>query len=141
MFNEARQRPLEAIPPVEEWGDSLRIAQDHDAMHYVDHQPGSWFLVEQQGSLLLEARYWRNSMVDSSALVRLDEAESEAYRTGGHGYLSDLVRRIDKSRPHTEDSPYFQRDLYRGTDGAALTKSFAAAIVNHTWIAEQRRRT
>ncbi|WP_159698374.1 hypothetical protein [Arthrobacter sp. 18067] len=141
VFNEARQRPLEAIPPVEQWGDGLRTAQDRDSMHYVDHQPGSWFLVEQLGSLFLEARYWRNSMVDSSALIRLDQAETDSYRTGGHGYLSDLVGRIDKSSPHTKESPYFQRDLYRGPDSAMLSKSFAAAIVNHTWIAEQRRRT
>ncbi|WP_026542950.1 hypothetical protein [Paenarthrobacter nicotinovorans] len=139
VFSEARQRPLEAIPPVEQWGDDLRLAQDRDAMHYVDHQPGSWFLVEQQGTLFLEARYWRNSMVDSSALIRLDQAETDSYRVGGHDYLSELVHQIEKSGPHTDGSPYFQRDLYRGPDSATLSKCFEAAIVNHTWIAEQRR--
>ena len=141
VLNEARQRPLEAIPPVEQWGDHLRIAKDRDAMHYVDHQPGSWFLVEQQGSLFLEARYCINTMVDSTALLRLDQTETDAYRTGGHNYVSDLAKRIDKSGPHTEESPYFRRDLYRGPDRAMLSKSFAAAIVNHTWTAEQRRRS
>ncbi len=141
VLDEARRRPLEKIPPVEQWGDAPRLAKDREAMHYVDHHPGAWFLVEQQGDLFLQARYWRNSMVDSDVLLRLEPAERDAYRSGGKDFLSDLSKRIDKSRPHTEESPYFQRDLSRGTDGAALAKSFAAAIVNHTWIAEQRRRT
>ncbi|MBT2584474.1 hypothetical protein [Arthrobacter sp. ISL-95] len=140
VMDEARRRPLEKIPPVEQWGDASRLAKDRKAMHYVDHHPSAWFLVEQQGELFLQARYWLNSMVDSDVLLRLEPDELEAYRSGGKDFLSDLAQRIDKSRPHTEESPYFHRDLYRGPDSAALAKSFAAAIVNHTWIAEQRRR-
>jgi len=140
VYNEARQRPLELIPPVEQWGDDARIAQDREAMHYVDHQPGSWFLVEQQGSLFFEARYVRNSMMDSSALIRLDQAETDAYGSGGRDYLSELAKRMDRSGPYKDESPYFQRDLYRGPESDAWTRNFAAAVVNHTWIAEQRRR-
>lgn len=141
VMDEARRRPLEKIPPVEQWGDAPRLAEDREAMHYVDHHPGAWFLVEQQGDLFLQARYWRNSMVDSDVLLRLEPDELAAYRSEGKDFLSGLAQRIDKSRPSTEESPYFHRDLYRGPDSAALAKSFATAIVNHTWIAEQRRRT
>lgn len=138
-LDSARRRPLEAIPPVELWGDAERIAEAADAMRYVDHEPGSWFLVERQGVLYLDARY-SAGMIDDTVLIRLDESELGAYRAGGHEYLSELAKRIqDGAPPHTEKSNYFGRDLRRGADGKRYDKELGAAIVNHTWIAEQRR--
>ncbi len=137
-MNDAWQRPLEAIPPVEQWGDAARIAADRDAMHYVDHEPGAWFLVEQQGTLYLDARYSYSAVVDDSALVRLDESELAAYRAGGHDYLSELATRIHDSGPYQQESPYHRRDLYRGPDGKEFRAAVSAAIVNHTWLARQR---
>lgn len=140
-LNEARQHPLETIPPVELWGDAARIAADRDAMHYLDHRPGGWFLVEQNGELYLACRYVVNTMVDASALIRLDDSELEAYRAGGHDYISELATRINDDGPHREQSPFRSRDLYRGPDAGAYKDAVAAAIVNHTWLAEQRRPT
>ncbi|GAB1508431.1 hypothetical protein JCM33774_04720 [Actinophytocola sp. KF-1] len=137
-MNDARQRPLEAIPPVEQWGDAARIAAERDAMHYVDHEPGAWFLVEQQGTLYLDARYSYSAVIDDSVLIRLDESEVAAYRAGGHDYLSDLARRIHDSGPYREESPYHRRDLFRGPDGKEFRAAVSAAIVNHTWLAQQR---
>lgn len=139
VASEARRHPLEAIPPVEQWGDEARIAADRDAMHYVDHEPGAWFLVEQQGSRYLDLRYTINQMVDDSALIRLDESELAAYRTGGHDYLSQLAERVRDSAPYSEKSPYYERDLRRGPDGRKYREAVSAAIVNHTWLARQRR--
>lgn len=139
VLDAARRRPLEAIPPVEQWGDATRIAEDRDAMRYVDHEPGAWFLVEQQGVLYLDARYSYSAMIDDSALIRLDESEMEGYRTGGHDYLSQLAKRIHNSAPYKEESPYHQRDLFRGQDGKKYREAVTAAIVNHTWIARQRQ--
>lgn len=139
VLNDAIRRPLEAIPPVQQWGDADQIAQDRDAMHHVDHEPASWFLVEQRGVLHLDARYAVSSMIDDSALIRLDASELEAYRDGGHTYLSQLAQRIDRDSPHTEQSRYFARDLYRGPDGAAHREAVRSAIVNHTWAAKQRQ--
>ncbi len=130
VLNDARRRPLEAVPPVEQWGDADRIAQDRDAMHHVDHERGSWFLVERHGVLHLEARYAVSSMVDDSALVRLDASELAAYADSGHAYLSELAQSIGKDA---------SRDLYRGPDGAHHRAAVRAAIVNHTWLAEQRQ--
>lgn len=138
-LDDARRRPLEAIPPVEQWGDADRIGESRGAMQYVDHQPGAWFLVEQQGDLYLQARYIITSMLDDSTLIRLDESEVEAYRTGGHDYISKLARRIHDGSPHKEESPFYQRGLYRGSDSKSYRDAVAAAIVNHTWIAQQRR--
>jgi hypothetical protein len=139
VLNDARRHPMEAIPPVEQWGDEARIAVERDAMHYVDHEPGAWFLVEQQGAPYLDLRYTVNQMVDDSALIRLDESELAAYRTGGHDYLSQLAQRVRDSAPYSEKSPYYERDLRRGPDGKAYRDAVSAAIVNHTWLARQRR--
>lgn len=141
VLNDASRRPLEAIPPVERWGDASRLEAEAGAMHYVDHEPGSWFLVEQAGVLYLEARYVVTSMADDSALIRLDDSELERYREGGHDALSALAVEIGDSSPHRDTSPFHGRDLLRGPDRGDLRKAVSAAIVNHTWLAEQRRRT
>jgi hypothetical protein len=139
VMDDARRRPLEAIPPVEQWGDAERIARERDAMQYVDHEPASWFLVQQRGVLYLDARYSHSAMIDDSALVRLDDAELAAYRSGGHDYLTSLARRIHDSAPYREDSPYHSRNLFRQPGGKQLREAVGAAIVNHTWLAQQRR--
>jgi hypothetical protein len=136
----ALRRPLEAIPPVEAWGDPARIAAARVAMRYVDHEPGSWFLVEQLGDLYLESRYTINSMADDSSLIRLDESEHRRYREGGHDYLTDLARRIDSSSPHVEGSPFHRRNLFRHPgDGRDYSAEVRAAIANHTWLAGQKQ--
>lgn len=109
-----------------------------EAMHYVDHEPGAWFLVEQEGVLHLDARYSYSALIDDSALVRLNESELTAYRAGGHDYLTDLATRIHNSAPYRDESPYFGRNLYRGPDGTSYREAVAAAIVDHTWLAERR---
>ncbi|WP_430592514.1 hypothetical protein [Humidisolicoccus flavus] len=139
-LNDAIRRPLEAIPPVTLWGDAARVAKDNEAMHYLDHAPGSWFLVEQQGALYLQVRYVISSMAEDSAFIELDEKEREEYRAGGRDYVIALARRIEQSHPHLEDSSYFLRDLYRGDQRSEYGPLVDAAIVNHTWIAEQRRK-
>jgi hypothetical protein len=138
VLGEARRRPMELVPPVEQWGDATRIAEADSAMHYVDHEPGSWFLVEQQGVLHLDARYSYSAIIDDSALIRLDESETDSYRARGHDYVSGLARRIRDSAPYSQESPYRDRDLYRGPDGKAYRAAVTSAVANHTWLAEQR---
>jgi len=110
-----------------------------EVMRYVDHEPGAWFAVEHRDELYLDARYAYSALIDDSVLVRLDESELEAYRAGGHAYLSDLTRRIHDSAPYQESSPYYRRNLYRGADGAQYRDAVAAAITEHTWAAEHGR--
>lgn len=139
-YDAAMRRPLEAIPPIEAWGDAARIADAQDAMRYVDHEPGSWFLVEQHGDLYLESRYAISSMVDDQSLIRLDDSERRQYRDGGHDYLTGLARRIDDSSPHRDGSPFHLRDLLRHPDGGRdYSKEVRAAIANHTWLAQQKQ--
>ncbi|MFJ1756955.1 hypothetical protein [Kitasatospora sp. NPDC088134] len=138
--NDARRRPLEPVPPVERWGDADRIARDRDPMRYVDHEPGAWFLVEERGVLLLDARYSYSAVIDDSVLIRLEPSEVEAHRTGGHAYLSELAARIQHSAPYRQESPYYRRNLYSGPDAGKYRASVSAAITDHTWLAQQRHR-
>ncbi|MGO2750073.1 MAG: hypothetical protein ACTIA6_08485 [Pseudoclavibacter sp.] len=138
-LNEARRHRLGAIPPVEQWGDAARIAEERDAMHYVDHEPGRWFLVEQGEQLYLDARYVVTSMVDDSALIALDGHEVEQYRLRGRDYLAELAERVHDGSPHREESPFFARDLKRGPEGGAYREAVNRAIVNHSWLAQQRQ--
>ena len=136
----AMRRPLEAIPPVEEWGDAARIAEVRDAMRYVDHEPGLWFLVEQHGDLYLDSRYTISSMADDSCLIRLDEAERQEYHEAGRDSLTELARRIDRSGPHREASPFHRRNLFRHPDGGRdYSAEVRAAIAGHTWLARQKQ--
>ncbi|MDQ0644776.1 hypothetical protein [Microbacterium murale] len=139
-YDAAMRRPLQAIPPIEAWGDAARIAAARDAMRYVDHEPGSWFLVAQHDDLYLKSRYTINSMADDSSLIRLDESERRRYREDGHDYLTDLARRISSSSPHRESSPFHLRNLLRHPDdGRDYSEEVSAAIANHTWLARQKQ--
>ncbi|CAM3886387.1 hypothetical protein JAAN108728_00395 [Janibacter anophelis] len=140
-FDAAMRRPLEAIPPVEQWGDAARIAAAADAMRYVDHHPGSWFLAEHESGWYLQSRYSRGPMVDGSCLIRLEASEVEGYRTGGREYLTLLARQIDESRPWTDESPFGRRHLALADEpgAASLRARFEEAIANHRWIAQQRQ--
>jgi len=136
----ALRRPHEAIPSVEQWGDAARIAAAGEAMRYVDHEPGSWFLVEQHGDLYLDSRYTVSSMIDDSCLIRLDDSERREYREAGRDGLTDLARRIDTSGPHREGSPFHLRNLRRYPDDARdYSAELRAAIADHTWLAGQKQ--
>lgn len=136
----ASRRRMGVVPPVEHWGDDARITRARREMRYVDHDPGRWFLVEQEGVLFLESRYAISSMAEGAALVRLDDDELRDYRDSGRDALTALALRIDRSGAATERSPYYARDLYRSDQSGRLRDAVSRAIVNHTWLAEQRRR-
>ena len=138
-YDEAMRRPLEAIPPVEQWGDAARVAAAADAMRYVDHRPGSWFLAEHESGWYFESRYNRSRMVDGSCLIRLDPSEVEGYRAGGREYLTLLAGRIDDSQPWTDESHYGRRHLALTAEPEAtrLRADFDAAVANHRWTAQQ----
>lgn len=110
-------------------------------MRYVDHEPGSWFLVEDDGVLYLDARYSYSALIDDSALIRLDDTELRRYREGGHAYLSELAQGIHHSAPYRMESAYFTRDLYRSAAERELRDAVGAAIADHTWAARRETGT
>lgn len=107
-----------------------------DPVEYVDHEPGVWFLVRDGDALFLDARYSYSALIDDSALVRLTEAEVEAYRCGGRDVLTRLARGIHHSAPYLPESEAYARNLYRGPDGRAYRDAVRAAITGHRWIDE-----
>lgn len=141
VLDDAMRRPMEPIPPVEQWGSAERIAMAQAAMQYVDHEPGSWFLARQGDTLYFDARY-SLGVADDSALIELNGEEREGYRTGGRSYLAELAKRMQAKPAGRRGSPYYSRDLSRrgGESGRDYRGEFTAAIKNHTWRAEQRAR-
>ncbi len=139
--DDAMLRPMEPIPPVEQWGSAERIAMAQAAMQYVDHEPGCWFLVRQGDALYFDARY-SLGVADDSALIELNGEEREGYRIGGRSYLAELAKRMQRRPAGRRGSPYYSRDLSRrgGEAGRDYRGEFSAAITDDTWQAEQRAR-
>lgn len=118
------------LVPTSEPTDAL-VDRRRPLMEYVDHQDGGWFLFETDGALYLDARYSHSAVIDDSALILLDEHETAGYVAGGKDYLSDLARRIHHSAPYRETSSFYERDLYRGSDGQQCRARVMAAIRAH----------
>lgn len=95
--------------------------------------------MECQGNFYLDARYSYSAAIDSSALICLNESERKRFEAGRHDYISELAQQIHMSAPYSDTSHYFARDLYRGPDASEYREAVGKAIVNHTWIAQQRR--
>jgi hypothetical protein len=82
----------------------------------LDHQPWSWFLLEDGKRLLLDVNC-THSFYSYSFLLALDAAEEARWRAEGRGYLDWLAHEIHYSMPRAINtrSPY----TARGLDGAA----------------------
>jgi hypothetical protein len=101
-------------------GGSVRI---------VDSEAGSWFLIEWEGALHLEARYMYSAFIDDAALIHLDDAELAAYERGGHDYLTDLAERVHTSAPYLPTSKFHGRNIYLREGMRGLRREVTAAII------------
>ena len=101
-------------------------------MQVIDHEPYSWFLVQDGARLLLDV-HCSHSAVDYSFLVELNDAEVNEYRAQGREFLSRFAHQVHYSAPGVRGSasPYLDRKV-EGEDRARFD---AAAIA---WV-EQRR--
>lgn len=132
VFDEARRHPIEAVPPG-------ALPSDPGAMHYVDHEPGAWFLARRGDELFLSVRYALTPHVDGDALIRLDDEELAGYRTGGREWMGRLADRVGDSLSSRAESPFRARDLSRDPSAGSVNDEFSAAIAGHTWRSEQNR--
>lgn len=110
---------------------------DDLTLRYAAHRPGDWFLVEGAGAMFLDLRYSPQHFIDVSVLVRLDEETTDRWRADGVAVIDELVERLAR-RPPAE---MLDEDLYRRPGGTQHRDAVVAAIVEHTWAAEQRRRS
>jgi hypothetical protein len=92
----------------------------------VDHERWSWFLLESDGSLLLDVHV-NQGPVSGSLLIALTDGELDAYEHEGRPALTRLAARVQDSAPLAagSSSPYRARDLTR-TLGAAVTAAVVA---------------
>jgi hypothetical protein len=72
-----------------------------------DHEPQTWFLLEESGEYYFDARVTR-SAAEWNVLIKLAPQESREYRAIGRTYLHDLAARI-----HNVAEEYSARDLNR----------------------------
>ncbi|MTW11753.1 hypothetical protein GM658_14195 [Pseudoduganella eburnea] len=90
-------------------------------MKVLDHEPQCWFLLEDEGSLLLDANC-NHSFIGYDFLLRLNSEELAQYKTKGHDYLSWLADDIQNSAPilAASTSKYKDRNLSEAYSGRVL---------------------
>ena len=83
-------------------------------MRVVDHEPAWWFLLEEDGSLFLDANC-DYSFVGYNFLLQLNAEELKAYRHEGRAFISRLATEIQDSAPiaKASTSRFKERDLSR----------------------------
>lgn len=72
-------------------------------MRVVDHEPQWWFLLEEDGSLFLDANC-NHSFVGYDFLLELNADEHRAYKHEGREFISRLATEIQGSAPIVEGS-------------------------------------
>lgn len=99
-------------------------------MKVVDHEPQWWFLLEDEGSLFLDANC-NHSFVGYDFLVELSAEEHRAYEQEGRAFISRLATEIQDSAPIVKGSTsrFKGRDLSR-THSDKVTKAVASWRMN-----------
>lgn len=83
-------------------------------MKVIDYEPQWWFLLEEDGSLFLDANC-NHSFFGYEFLLQLNAEELEAYALDGRAFLSRLATEIQDSAPVVSGSisRFKGRDLRR----------------------------
>jgi hypothetical protein len=86
--------------------------QRRKMMRVVDHEPQWWFLLEEDGSLFLDANC-NLSFVGYSFLLQLSAEELSAYARDGRAFINRLATEIQDSAPiaRASTSRFKRRDL------------------------------
>lgn len=95
-------------------------------MRVLDHEPQSWFLLEGDGRLYLDA-HCSHSFVDYDFVMALNDDELAMFGKKGRGYLQRLRDDIQYSAPGVaiSTSPYKRRNLFHGV-GAEVREAVKA---------------
>ena len=72
-------------------------------MKVVDHEPQSWFLLEDAGALFLDGNY-NHSFMGYDWMIRLHRDEVDQYRKRGREFISWLAEDVQNSVPILEAS-------------------------------------
>lgn len=81
-------------------------------MRVIDHEPQWWFLLEENGTLFLDANC-NHSFVGYDFVIRLNSEEHAGYAHEGHTFINRLANEIQESAPILEvsTSRFKGRDL------------------------------
>ncbi|ABC30457.1 conserved hypothetical protein [Hahella chejuensis KCTC 2396] len=94
----ARQRFYQTRRCMMDLGSAPDTQSNHkrqdQTVYVMLHEPGSWFLFEQDRKFYLDARCSR-SFVDFSILIELNEEECEGYQAEGKAFIDQLATRIN----------------------------------------------
>jgi hypothetical protein len=92
-------------------------------MRVLDHEPQWWFLLEEDGSLFLDANC-NHSFVGYDFLLELSAEEHRAYKHEGREFISRVATEIQDSAPIVKGSTsrFKGRDLSR-THSDKVTKA------------------
>lgn len=93
-------------------------------MRVIDHEPQSWFLLEDDRALYLDANC-NHSFVSYDFLLKLDEEEAARFLKEGRAYISWLAQDIQNSAPILAAS----NSKYKGRDRSSeFSESVTAAV-------------
>ena len=79
-------------------------------MRVIDHEPQSWFLLEDSGALFLDGNY-NHSFVGYDWMIQLNQAEVDQFRIRGREFINWLAEDVQNSVPllKASTSPYKAR--------------------------------
>ena len=93
-------------------------------MKVVDHEPHSWFLFEENHSLLLDVNC-NHSAFGYTYMIKLSPEETIEYKALGNEYLNKLANDIQYSAPILKNS----NSIHKGRDvSQKYSKKSLAAI-------------
>jgi len=67
-------------------------------MKIIDHEPQSWFLLEDAGALFLDGNY-NHSFVGYDWMIQLNRDEVDQYRERGREFINRLAEDVQNSVP------------------------------------------
>lgn len=103
-------------------------------MRVLDHEPQWWFLLEEDGSLFLDANC-NHSFAGYDFLLELSAEEHRAYKHEGREFISRLATEIQGSAPIVKGSTsrFRGRDLSR-THWDKVTKAAESWRANTKYV-------
>jgi hypothetical protein len=93
-------------------------------MRVIDSENWAWFLFEHESHFYLDANC-NMSAFGYTYMIQLNDEERDAYKVGGHEYLSQLAHDIQYSVPIATDS----HSKYKGRDVSERFSELATEAV------------
>lgn len=104
-------------------------------MKVIDHEPQTWFLLEDAGALFLDGNY-NHGFIGYDWMIQLSAEEMDRYRQRGREFISWLAEDVQNSAPILEVS----HSSYKARRVSGALYARAAAAIEE-WRATGRQAT